>query len=135
MATVVQETRSRFRTIVLITTAWFFKIGGFIFAVTALFALLGKSLHLAPVSTESKDTVALVVVGVAAIALLVTGVLLARRARAGAILALVLNLYPLAFVLAGQRAITWFDVIFAAGTVIVVFTIWPELRNRTRSNH
>lgn len=133
MATTVHETRSRLRTIVLIATAWFFKIGGFIFAFAALFALVGKFLHLAPVSTPSADTVALVVLAVAAIALLATGILLAKRARAGAILALVLNLYPLAFVLAGQRAIAWFDVVFAAATVAVVCTIWPELRGRTRA--
>jgi hypothetical protein len=130
MTTAGQETRSRSRTIVLIATAWFFKIGGFIFAFAAVFALVGKVLDLPPVSTPSADTIALVVLAIAAIALLATGILLARRQRAGAILALVLNLYPLAFILAGRRAIAWFDVVTAAATVAVVWLIWPELRDR-----
>jgi hypothetical protein len=131
MATTGQETRSRFRRIVLIATAWFFKIGGFIFAFAAVFAFVGKLLDFPPVATPSADTIALVVLATAAIALSATGILLARRARAGAILALVLNLYPLAFILAGQREIAWFDVVTAAATVAVVWIIWPELRDRT----
>jgi hypothetical protein len=134
MATTIHQTRSRVRTIVLMVTAWTFKIGGFIFALAGLFALIGGVLHSPPVSQRSADSGAMVVLALAAIALLATGILLAKRLRAGAILALVLNLYPLAFVIAGQRTLAWFDLVITAATVVVVFTIWPDLRNHTRAS-
>jgi hypothetical protein len=107
--------------------AWFFKLGGFLFAVMALLALVAFVLDQSPSPGNPSYVVMLLSFSAMAGALLLTGVLLARRARAGALMALIVTLYPLAFVLTGRRPFSWLDVIVTLVTVAVIASIWPQL--------
>ena len=69
----------------------------------------------------------IVIVSAMAVGLLATGILLARRLRAGAVLGLVLTLYPLAFALIERRSVAWLDLGIMAVTVIVLVSVWREL--------
>lgn len=110
--------------------AWFFKLGGLLFALGALFALAGLILDLPSAPGNPSHALTLFVLSSVAGALLTTGFLLAKRARAGAFMALGLALYPWAFVLAGVRTFSWLDIIYTVVTSAVIASIWPQLSSR-----
>jgi hypothetical protein len=113
--------------------AWFFKLGGFLFAFMALFALVALILDLSPSPGNPSFAFALLVLSAMAGALLATGFLLARGAREGALMALAVTLYPLAFVLIGRRPLSWLDIVVGVVSVAVIATIWPQLSWRRAS--
>ncbi|MDQ3673552.1 MAG: hypothetical protein M3365_04170 [Gemmatimonadota bacterium] len=113
--------------------AWFFKLAGFLFVFIALIALVGLVLDVSPPPGYPSHAITLLLVSGIAAALLATGFLLARRSRAGAWIALALNLYPWAFVLTGARPLSWIDIVVTVVTVAVIWRIWPELSSRNTS--
>ena len=113
--------------------AWIFKLSGSLFAFMAFFALIPLVLGWTPSADNPGYAWSFLLSMAMAGALFATGVLLARRERAGGLLALALTLYPLAFVLAGQRSLTRYDVIVTVVTVAVIASIWPQLSSRRRS--
>ncbi|MDQ3674989.1 MAG: hypothetical protein M3365_11510 [Gemmatimonadota bacterium] len=48
-------------------------------------------------------------------------------------MALIVNLYPLAFVIAGERPLSWGDIVFTIITVAVIVSIWTQLSPRNTS--
>ena len=112
--------------------AFYFKMGGVIFAVIAVLGLVsGFALDWAPGTTQGMPfPLAMVIVSTVAISLLATGILLGRRLRAGAVLGLVLTLYPLAFALIQRRSMAWLELGFIAVTTIVLIRVWRELEWR-----
>lgn len=133
MTAQIQETFSSRPSRWLRVIAWFFKLGGFLFAFMALFALVALVLDLSPLPGNPSYAVTLLLLSAMAGALLVTGFLLARRARAGALMALAVTLYPLAFVLTGRRPLSWLDIVVTVVTVAVIASIWPQLSSRSAS--
>lgn len=131
MATQIQKTASSNPSRWLPVVAWFFKLGGFLFAFIALFPLVALVLDWSPSPGNPSHAVTLLLLSAMAGALLATGFLLARRARAGALLALAVAFYPLAFVLTGQRPVSWLDIVVALVTVAVIASIWPQLSSRS----
>ena len=127
MATQIPDTVSSGRLIWLRVIAWFFKLGGFLFALMALSTLVALGFDAPASAAEPSSGVMLLLFCVMAGALIATGILLARRARAGAILAVILSLYPLVFVLIGKRPLSWLDIASSVITVAVIASIWPEL--------
>jgi len=113
--------------------AWIFKLSGSLFAFVAVFALIPLMSGWTASADSPGYALSFVLSMAMAGALFATGVLLARRERAGGLLALALTLYPLAFVLAGQRPLTRYDVIVTVVTVAVIVSIWPQLSSRRRS--
>ena len=107
--------------------AWFYKLGGFLFFVMAVLALVAYAGGVQPSSGNPSFGMTLLSLSAMSAALLLTGVLLARRSRAGAMMALILSLYPWAFVLTGQRPVHWTDVVVTVVTVAVIERIWPQL--------
>ena len=107
--------------------AWFYKLGGFLFFVMAVLALVAYAAGVQPSSGDPSFGVTLLSLSAMSAALLLTGILLARRSRAGAVMALILSLYPWAFVLTGQRPVHWTDVVITVVTVTVIERIWPQL--------
>jgi hypothetical protein len=109
-------------------TAWYFKLGGILFAFMAVSGLVsGAALHW-PSSTEGMPyPQAMLIVSAAAVALLATGILLARRSRIGGVLALGLTLYPFAFAIWDRRSVTLLELGIAAVTVVALLLIWREL--------
>jgi len=107
--------------------AWFYKLGGFLFFVMAVLALVAYAADVQPSTGNPSFGVTLLSLSAMSAALLLTGVLLARRSRAGAVMALILSLYPWAFVLTGQRPVHWTDVVVTVVTVAVIERIWPQL--------
>ena len=109
-------------------TTWYFKLGGILFAFVAVSGLIsGIVLHL-PSSTEGMPYAqAMLIVSAASVALLATGILLARRSRIGGVLALGLTLYPFAFTIWGRRSVTLLELGIAAVTVAAVLLVWREL--------
>jgi uncharacterized membrane protein YhhN len=87
-----------------------------------------------PSAGKPSYAVTLLLLSAMAAGLLATGFLLARRARAGAFLALAITLYPLAFVATGVRPFSWLDVVATVITVAVIASIWPELRSHQQSS-
>ena len=69
----------------------------------------------------------MLIVSAASVALLATGILLARRSRIGGVLALGLTLYPFAFTIWGRRSVTLLELGIAAVTVAAVLLVWREL--------
>lgn len=115
--------------------AWYFKIGGIVFVFIAVLGLIsGVALHGATVTEGMPYQLAFVIVSTMAIGLLTTGILLARRLRAGAVLGLVLTLYPLVFALVQRRTVAWLDLGLMAVTAIVLLSVWRELEWRHGSN-
>lgn len=113
--------------------AWFYKLGGFLFVVMAVLALVAYAAGAQPSSGDPSFGMTLLRLSAMSAALLLTGVLLARRSRAGAVMALILSLYPWVFVLTGQRRLSWVDVIATVATVAVIGSIWPQLSPRPAS--
>ena len=133
MATQIQKTASSTPSRWLRVIAWYFKLGGFLFAFIALFALVALILDWSPSPGNPSYAVTLLLLSAMAAALLATGFLLARRLRAGALLALAVTLYPLAFVLTGRRPLSWLDIVVSVVTVAVIASIWPQLSSRNES--
>ncbi len=106
---------------------WYFKIGGIIFAVMLVFGLIGAVLGWASPPNGLAYPVAFVVVLSTAAALFATGILLARRSKVGALLGLVLTLYPFAFALWYHTAPRVVDLAVAAVTVAGLLFVWREL--------
>ncbi|MDP9200896.1 MAG: hypothetical protein M3P26_03035 [Gemmatimonadota bacterium] len=127
MATQIQETLSSGPSMWLRLIAWVFKLSGFLFFVMAILAVVAYVADVSPPSGNPSFGVTLLSFSAMSGALLLTGILLARRARAGAYMALIVTLYPLAFILAGWRPLSWTDVIVTLVTVAVVASIWPQL--------
>jgi hypothetical protein len=133
MATHIQDPLSSGRSIWLRVIAWFFKLGGSLFALMALFSLVALVFDWPASAGHPSNAVMLLLFSVMAGALIATGVLLARRARAGALLAVILSLYPFAFVLIGSRPLSWLDIASSLITVAVIASIWPELSSQGES--
>ena len=115
--------------------AWYFKLGGIVFVFVAALGLIsGLALHWPPVTDGVSYPLAMLIVSAMAVGLLATGILLARRLRAGAVLALVLTLYPLAFALIQRRSVAWLDLGIMAVTVTVLLSVWRELEWRHSSD-
>ncbi len=115
--------------------AWYFKLGGILFVVIAALGLTsGLALRWSPVTDGMSYPLALAIISAMAVGLLATGILLARRLRAGAVLGLVFTLYPLAFALIQRRSAAWLDLGIMAVTVIVLLSVWRELEWRRSSN-
>jgi hypothetical protein len=112
--------------------AYYFKIGGVIFAVIAVLGLVsGFALDWAPGTTQAMPMpLAVAIVCAMAFALLAAGILLARRLRAGAVLGLVLTLYPVAFALVQRRTMTWLELALIVVPTIVLVSVWRELEWR-----
>jgi hypothetical protein len=118
--------RQGFSTLLRVT-AWYFKLGGVFFAVVTVSGLVsGIVLHF-PSTEGMAYPVAMLVVLAASVALLATGVLLARGSRIGGVMALVLTLYPFAFVMWNRRTVSPLELAIAAVTVVAVLLIWREL--------
>jgi hypothetical protein len=115
--------------------AWYFKLGGIVFVFIAALGLIsGLALHW-PSATEGMSyPLAMLVVSATAVGLLATGILLARRLRAGAVLGLVFTLYPLAIALIQRWRVGWLDLGIMAVTVIVLLSVWRELEWRHSSD-
>ena len=113
--------------------AWFYKLGGFLFFVMAVLALQAYRAGVRPSSGHPWLGVTLLRLSAMSAALLLTGVLLARRSRAGAVMALILSLYPWGLVLTGQRPVHWTDVVVTVVTIAVIERIWPQLSPRRAS--
>ena len=113
--------------------AWFYKLGSFLFFVMAVLALVAYAAGVQPSSGNPSFGMTLLSLSAMSAALLLTGVLLARRSRAGAVMALILSLYPWAFVLTGQRPVHWTDVVVTVVTIAVIERIWPQLSPRRAS--
>jgi len=108
--------------------AWYFKLGGIVFVFVAALGLIsGLALHWPPMAEGMSYPLVMVIVSAMAVALLATGILLARRLRAGAVLGLVLTLYPLVFALIQRRSLAWLDLGIMAVTAIVLLSVWREL--------
>jgi hypothetical protein len=133
MGTHIQATFSSGPSMWLRLIAWLFKLSGFLFAVMAVLALVGFVLGVSPSSGNPSFAVTLLILSATAGALLLTGVLLARRARAGAVMALIVTLYPLAFVLTGRRPFSWVDVVVTFVTIAAIASIWPQLSSHRAS--
>ena len=119
--------------------AWYFKLGGIVFVfITVLGLISGLALHWVPMPEGMSVPMpegmsyplALVIVSAMTVGLLATGILLARRLRAGAVLGLVLTLYPLVFALIQRRSVAWLDLGIMAVTAIVLLSVWRELEWR-----
>ena len=111
--------------------AWYFKLGGIVFVFVAALGLIsGLALHWPPTTEGMPYPLAIVIVSATAVGLLATGILLARRLRAGAVLGLVLTLYPLVFALIQRRSVAWLDLGIMAVTAIVLLSVWRELEWR-----
>ena len=102
--------------------AFYFKIGGVIFAVIAVLGLVsGFALDWAPGTTQAMPMpLTVAIVCAMAVSLLATGILLARRLRAGAVLGLVLTLYPSAFALVQRRTMDCRGGIIAVPTIVLL---------------
>jgi hypothetical protein len=112
--------------------SWLFKLGGSLFVLMALFSLAPVAMRLPHNPDEPSYWVTFVIAAAFGIALIGIGMLLARRSRIGALLALVINLYPLAFVLSGERPLHWTDVVISLSTIAVIASVWPLLSWQTR---
>ncbi len=112
--------------------AFYFKTGGVIFAVIAVLGLVsGFALDWAPGTTQAMPMpLAVAIVCAMAVALLAAGILLARRLRAGAVLGLVLTLYPSAFALVQRRTMAWLELALIVVPTIVLVSVWRELEWR-----
>jgi hypothetical protein len=126
MATHVHESGSSTASLWLRLVAWFFKLGSALFALMALLGFAGLIVGL-PENSSYSAALSVLILFAFAICLLAAGVLLARRSRLGAILALLLNTYPIAFVLTGVRRFEWYDVVVPLLTIAVLISIWPQL--------
>jgi len=133
MTTATRSTLSSTRLIWLRVISWIYKLAGGLFAVMLLFALWGGASGLPTGKDGLSYPVSIVLLAVMAVALMLTGVLLARRARAGAVLALFLSLYPWVFILLGARPAVWSDAITTVITIVVIASVWPVLSPRTNT--
>ena len=70
---------------------------------------------------------ALISVSAMSIALLATGILLARRSRIGGLLGLGLTLYPFAFAIGERRSVASLELGVAGLTVVALLIVWGEL--------
>ena len=115
--------------------AWYFKLGGIIFAFVAVSGLIGGvALHWPASTSNMPYRQALLIVSAASVSLFVTGILLARRLRIGGILGFGLTLYPFAFDIWNRRLPTPVDLAVAAVTVVALLLVWRELEWRTTSD-
>ncbi len=133
MTTATRSTLSSARLIWLRVVSWIYKLAGGLFVLMLLATLWGGASGFPKPEGGPSYPVTIVLLCVMAIALLLTGVLLARRARAGAVLALILSLYPWVPVLLGSRQFVWPDVITTVIIIAVIASIWPELSPRTET--
>ena len=133
MAKEIQATVSSGPLMWLRLIAWFYKLGGFLFFVMAVLALMPYAAGVQGSSGNPSFGMTFLSLSAMSAALLLTGILLARRSRAGAVMALILSLYPWAFVLTGQRPVHWTDVVITVVTVTVIERIWPQLSPRRAS--
>jgi len=118
--------------ILLRLVAFYFKAGGVLFFIIAALGLFsGLALNWAPTTNQEMPyTFAMGIVLVMALALLVTGILLGRRLRAGAVLGLVLTLYPLVLSPIQHRSLGWPELVLTGVTTIVLLSVWRELEWR-----
>ena len=108
--------------------AWYFKLGGIVFAFMAISGLIsGVALQWTSSPGGLSYPLALIIVSAMSIALLTTGVLLARRSRIGGLLGLGLTLYPFAFAISERRSVPLLDFVVAGVTVIALLIVWREL--------
>jgi len=70
---------------------------------------------------------ALISIFAMSVALLATGVLLARRSRIGGLLGLGLTLYPFAFAISERRSVPLLELGVAGVTVVALLIVWREL--------
>src|SRR5690349_2448542 len=127
MGTEVEHSRFSYAGLWLRFVAWIFKLGGALFVVIGVLSLVGIMTGSAPPQDSPPQWVLLLLVLAMAVALIATGVLLARRSRVGAILGLLLTLYPTLFIFAGRRPFEWSDAIVDVITIVVIVSIWPQL--------
>ena len=107
--------------------AWSFKLGGIVFAfMTASGLISGVALHWPSSPDGLSYPLALISVSAMSIALLATGILLARRSRVGGLLGLGLTLYPFAFAIGERRSVASLD-LGVAGLTVVALIVWREL--------
>ena len=133
MAKEIQATVSSGPLMWLRLIAWFYKLGGFLFFVMAVLALMPYAAGVQALSGNPSFGMTFLSLSAMSAALLLTGILLARRSRAGAVMALILSLYPWAVVLTGQRPVHWTDVVVTVVTIAVIERIWPQLSPRRAS--
>ena len=127
MATQLQESRSNTAALWLRFVSWLFKLAGSLFGVIALFLLAPIVMRHPRRESDPSYWFSFLLVSGFAIALVGIGMLLARRSRVAAILALIITLYPTAFVLSGERPLHWSDVLVSVITLTVIASIWPQL--------
>lgn len=132
MATQIQSSPSSSASLWLRIVSWFFKLSGLLLALSALAGLTGKVLRLLPSAGYPRYWFSMLEVSAFAIILFAIGILLARRSRVGALLALAIALCPLAFVIGGARPLDWSDAIVTVITLAVIASIWPQLSWRMR---
>jgi len=109
-------------------TAWYFKLGGIVFAFITVSGLISGVALQRPSSTNGLPyPLALVILSATSVVLFITGILLARRSRIGAVLGLGLTLSPIAFAIADRRNLTLLELGMAGVTVLALLLIWREL--------
>ena len=116
--------------------AWYFKLGGIVFVFVAALGLFsGLALDWAPGTTPGMPMqLTVAIMSAMAVSLLATGILLGRRLRAGAVLGLVLTLYPLVFALIQRGSVGWLELGLMAVPTIALLRVWRELEWRHSSN-
>jgi hypothetical protein len=117
----------RFGSFRLMFVSWWFKVGGIIFAfitLTALFAfIVGSSISDGP----RPQSLAIFLLAAMTIALYAAGQMLAHHQRRGAVLGLLLTLYPFVFAPFTHAPLDRIDIAVSAVTVILLVSIWREL--------
>jgi hypothetical protein len=109
-------------------TAWYFKLGGIVFAFMAVSGLISGVALQWPSSADGLSyPLALISIFAMSVALLATGVLLARRSRIGGLLGLGLTLYPFAFAISERRSVPLLELGVAGVTVVALLIVWREL--------
>jgi hypothetical protein len=112
--------------------AFYFLAGGVLFFIIAMVGVLGGlALNWVPTTTPGLSYAASIgLLSAMAVALFVTGILLRRRLKSGAVLGLVLTLYPLALALVQHQSVDWRDLFVMALTTLVLLSVWRELERR-----
>jgi hypothetical protein len=120
----------RFGSLRLMFLSWLFKVGAIIFGIVTLTALsafvVGSSISDGP----RPQTTAIFILAAMTIALYATGRMLAHHERRGAIVGLALTLYPFVFAPFTNAALDRIDIAVSAVTVILLLSVWPELKSR-----
>jgi signal transduction histidine kinase len=116
-----------FGSIRLMFVSWWFKIGGIIFALITLSGIAAFVVGTSISDGPRPQTAALFIVAGMTIALYATGRMLAHHDRRGAVLGLVLTLYPFVFAPFTNAPMDSIDIAVSAVTVILLLSVWPEL--------